>query len=606
MTENGGYDNPVKVDTKRSPLVNGLFEDITGSTIKNFGEVFDKNKIDPNSKAPKLNLGSFVKEETINQSRSQKLTPEGKQYARDVYEKLITKKYSDEYTNDEILQGLKDVYQFSVGSDPAENHAFRLIISSIRSRLIQTANFEEIQKTREVNRKRKRILKVGAAVATMGALLSGEKTPQANASKVVELAGKPVAVITSTNILTEVTSVPNSTKKPAEVINETTQTKTPEITPSPTVTATETTKPTEMKPAPTSTMKPTSASTPTPTNEIKIENELILPTFEINGIQTIFIADIMLPYTNKNIPNPKDNPDKYNKPTYLILHTDDNPNAFPSVVTAKNRLDRLGTGCQFFVGYETDDIKNPGKVVSAQSAYLTRDETNLSTTARGDGTSKNSLEYWKAVNIEVGGLPNKVDDKLIDKTIELSVRIMLTYNIPLSKVIGHMDVPLNGKVDPGEDTLRKIKDGIYKKLLEINKRDLIGNLSNQDLLSFKSQDEPVEPVQPEVFGQKMDERWGGDEEYLENWIDKKLEIYGSGKYKNRTLYFLSSLLTKKGMRPGVKVPLSIEELVFTANTFENYQRGIGNKDLNGIIAKIESGKATNEEITNFISAIERA
>lgn len=153
------------------------------------------------------------------------------------------------------------------------------------------------------------------------------------------------------------------------------------------------------------------------------------------------------------------------KPTFLILHTDGGNNV-PSTVQGLNSRE---IQCQFVVGHIDD------RPVSIQTVYLQKNRVNVSGTTSGGEMNpyEANLQFWGSLNVEINGTPNNVENDLRDKTVELCMNILPMYDLKISQVIGHMEVPNNGKPDPGGEVLRNIRTRIYIELLKSGNFNLI-------------------------------------------------------------------------------------------------------------------------------------
>lgn len=153
------------------------------------------------------------------------------------------------------------------------------------------------------------------------------------------------------------------------------------------------------------------------------------------------------------------------RPVFLIIHTDGGN----SVVSSVQSLEIRNVFCQFFVG------KVQEEVVSIQSSYLLPDKININGTVRGgeDNPYEANIQYWSSLNIEIEGFPNKIGADVIAKVVYLSVSLLATYNIPISRLVGHHEIPNNNKPDPGKETLRIIRTQVYLTLVRMGFTHLI-------------------------------------------------------------------------------------------------------------------------------------
>ena len=152
-------------------------------------------------------------------------------------------------------------------------------------------------------------------------------------------------------------------------------------------------------------------------------------------------------------------------PVFLIIHTDGGN----SVVSSVQSLEIRNVFCQFFVG------KVQEEVVSIQSSYLLPDKININGTVRAgeENSYEANIQYWSSLNIEIEGHPNKIGPDLIAKVVYLAVSLMATYNIPISRLVGHHEIPNNNKPDPGKETLRIIRTQVYLTLVRMGFLELI-------------------------------------------------------------------------------------------------------------------------------------
>lgn len=144
------------------------------------------------------------------------------------------------------------------------------------------------------------------------------------------------------------------------------------------------------------------------------------------------------------------------RPLFLILHTDSGSDIASSVLS----LEQRNVFCQFFVGSVN------GVPITIQSSYLTQDKININGTVKANEINPfaANIQYWSSLNIEIEGSPNKVSVDYIGKAIYLVLTLMIVYKIPISRLVGHLEIPNNNKPDPGHNTLRTIRTEVYKML----------------------------------------------------------------------------------------------------------------------------------------------
>lgn len=162
-----------------------------------------------------------------------------------------------------------------------------------------------------------------------------------------------------------------------------------------------------------------------------------------------------------------------NHPVFLILHTDAGNDIISSVLS----LEQRNVFCQFFVGSVN------GEALSIQSSYLTQDKININGTVKANEINpfEANIQYWSSLNIEIEGSPNKVSVDHIGKAIYLVLTIMIAYKIPISRLVGHSEIPNNNKPDPGYNTLRTIRTQVYKMLFQMGFWELL-DIHNPDEL----------------------------------------------------------------------------------------------------------------------------
>ncbi len=214
---------------------------------------------------------------------------------------------------------------------------------------------------------------------------------------------------------------------------------------------------------------------------------------EDNQVKTLVFADKICFYSNAPFADadggilPKNNDQFYHnrqaellgfvyKPNFLILHTAGGRD-MKSII---QNLNERNIHCQFLVG----NIN--GETVSVQSTYLKKNRVNVTGTVAGgeENPYEANIQYWGSLNIEIGGTPEEVDPSLIDKTVQLCLGVMPVYRLKTSQLIGHMEVPNNGKPDPGRNVLKEIRTKVYLGLLEKGFLDLIDIYpDNTDVLS---------------------------------------------------------------------------------------------------------------------------
>lgn len=200
-------------------------------------------------------------------------------------------------------------------------------------------------------------------------------------------------------------------------------------------------------------------------NEIHIETALV---------DTLVLADKVCFYTDAPFTNteggslPENNDQFYHhrraellgfvdKPNFLVLHTDAGNDTRITIQS----LNRRNIQCQFMVG------TIEGEAASIQATYLQRNRINVTNTVGGAEVNpyEANIQFWGSLNVEIQGYPNDVDSPLIDKATQLCLDIMPVYGLKMSQVIGHMEVPHNGKPDPGRAVLREIRTRVYQELL---------------------------------------------------------------------------------------------------------------------------------------------
>lgn len=160
------------------------------------------------------------------------------------------------------------------------------------------------------------------------------------------------------------------------------------------------------------------------------------------------------------------------KPSFLVLHTDGGRDVRSTIQSLNER----NIQCQFMVGMLEQ------KPVSIQAAPLQADKVNITGTVSGGELNdyEANLQFWGSLNIEIEGTPDSVNEELIPKTVELCMQIMPSYGLKISQLVGHMEVPNNGKPDPGRAILREIRTQVYLELLKKGLYDLLDISPNQD------------------------------------------------------------------------------------------------------------------------------
>jgi hypothetical protein len=210
------------------------------------------------------------------------------------------------------------------------------------------------------------------------------------------------------------------------------------------------------------------------------------------GYETLILADALAFYSDAPSPltdggrTPTTNDDFYTRkhaheeffgfakrPAFLILHTDAGSDIASSVLS----LEQRNVFCQFFVGSVN------GEPISIQSSYLTLDKINVNGTVKANEINPfaANIQYWSSLNIEIEGSPNKVSVDHIGKAIYLVLTLMIVYKIPISRLIGHLEIPNNNKPDPGHNTLRTIRTEVYKMLFQMGFSELLDVHSPEDL-----------------------------------------------------------------------------------------------------------------------------
>jgi hypothetical protein len=151
------------------------------------------------------------------------------------------------------------------------------------------------------------------------------------------------------------------------------------------------------------------------------------------------------------------------KPTMIIIHTNGDSSYRPSVKATDGSMQRQGYGCQFGVGY--NDYYGSGDQSVQISQY---------TPLTPDGTIANGCSSGRedALNIEIAGTPNNVEEAFIPPTAELVVDMMIQYGLPFSSVYGHNEQSEAGKPDPGEEFLATFRQEVYMELMRRGRADL--------------------------------------------------------------------------------------------------------------------------------------
>ncbi len=166
------------------------------------------------------------------------------------------------------------------------------------------------------------------------------------------------------------------------------------------------------------------------------------------------------------------------KPSFLILHTDSGNDIRSTLQSLNDR----NIQCQFVVGTIN------GQATSLQASYLQKNRVNATGTVSGGEINpyEANAQFWGSLNIEIQGSPDKVESSLVNKSAQLSLDIMAVYGLKMSQVIGHLEVPNNGKPDPGRDVLKEIRTKIYLGLLEKKLYQLIDIFPDRtaDLANF--------------------------------------------------------------------------------------------------------------------------
>lgn len=210
------------------------------------------------------------------------------------------------------------------------------------------------------------------------------------------------------------------------------------------------------------------------------------------GYETLVLADALAFYSDAPSPlndggrTPTTNDDFYTRkhaheeffgfakrPVFLILHTDAGSDIASSVLS----LEQRNVFCQFFVG------RVNGEPISIQSSYLTLDKINVNGTVKANEINPfaANIQYWSSLNIEIEGSPNKVSVDHLGKAIYLALTLMIVYKIPISRLVGHLEIPNNNKPDPGHNTLRTIRTEVYKMLFQMGFSELLDVHSPEDL-----------------------------------------------------------------------------------------------------------------------------
>jgi hypothetical protein len=199
---------------------------------------------------------------------------------------------------------------------------------------------------------------------------------------------------------------------------------------------------------------------------------------EINGRKTFVFADRLAFYTHAADPAgdwqdhvPQSNEEMYERksasakdlgfverPSFFVIHTDGGNDIGITAQSLNNR----NIQCQFLVGLVD------GEATSIQTTYLTEDAVNISGTVGGspENSYDANFQFWGSLNVEIQGWPDKIDDRLYDKVVELAMQVMPLYDLKISEVIGHLEVPNNGKADPGRNVLREVRTRIYLELIK--------------------------------------------------------------------------------------------------------------------------------------------
>ncbi len=185
---------------------------------------------------------------------------------------------------------------------------------------------------------------------------------------------------------------------------------------------------------------------------------------EIGEAKVLLLADRIGLYNDVSIPD-EGYEGFVGEPTFLVLHTDGGTDCLSTLT----HLNRLKIHCQFVVGM----LK--GIPTSIQAAAVTKDRINISGTTGGSpvNTEETNLQFWGSLNVEMEGTPNNVNPEILDKSVELCLKILLNYQLKISQVIGHLEVPNNGKIDPGDEVLKTIRTRLYIELLKTQNYHLV-------------------------------------------------------------------------------------------------------------------------------------
>ncbi|BCX13881.1 MAG: hypothetical protein KatS3mg085_413 [Candidatus Dojkabacteria bacterium] len=245
--------------------------------------------------------------------------------------------------------------------------------------------------------------------------------------------------------------------------------------------------------------------------------------------------NVTVPETNEQLFEPGEQKGFVDKPYFLVIHTTgfDPESARAHNIVGYLMRNRIMT--QFVVG----KVGNTGnEVKSIQCVPLLKDAVNINGTTSGsiNNPVEASLQLWGSLNVEVAGLPDKVNDEIFKKTIELCINSMTFYNLKISQIIGHNEVPNNGKVDPGTDVMKKIRTEIYLRLLKKKMFHLIDIFEEADVDQyFVEESNGVTFRNGRVMCWKRGEfcNWSEIEEFLKTnpAIATQFERYKEGKIK---------------------------------------------------------------------------
>lgn len=190
------------------------------------------------------------------------------------------------------------------------------------------------------------------------------------------------------------------------------------------------------------------------------------------------VDEIGIPVNNDDLFSPN-RPDKgFATPKFLVIHTSgDESKDVPGIY---EHLKNNNIMTQFVVGKVEESVK------AVQCVPLNGKHVNVNGTTSGavGNDYDANIQFWSSLNVEMQGTPDKVDDSIIERTIDLCVDLMSSYDLKISQIIAHSEVPNNGKGDPGDAVIARIRTEVYKKLLQRGLFHLIDVFSEEDLSNY--------------------------------------------------------------------------------------------------------------------------